>query len=125
MPAAVRFASASGIEYDAGSFDQLRLTDDAVYGNPGHKLLARDVNHRWITSGGEFLRIDVAHPLTIHFESQGEESERYGPYAHFSTGDGIAYADREVFAFADHIGKQWYVVNEDNRWGIMVITLDA
>jgi hypothetical protein len=123
VPALIKFSSASGIASEVGPFDELRFTSDTLYGQPGHQVLARDVNHRWVTSAGVFLRIDVAHRVTIYAETLGEKSSNHGPFTHFSSGDGIAYVDREVFAFADHVNKQWYVIKEDRRWAVMVAVI--
>ena len=125
MTGRIQFSTATGAVYDAGSYAQLRLTSDTLYGLPEERVLARDVNHRWITPQGEFLRLDVAARLTIHFEGGGEKSKVFGPFEHFSSSDGIAYADRKVFAFADHANKQWFVVPLDGRWGVMVVTIQA
>ena len=122
MPLRVQFSTATGVTHDAGSYEQLRLTDDTLYGMPEHRVLARDVNHRWVTPQGEYLRLDVAARLTIHFERGGEKTQTFGPYEHFSSNDGIAYADRKVLAFADHTNKQWFVVPEDARWAVLVVS---
>jgi hypothetical protein len=122
MSLRVQFASATGVIYDAGTYAELRLTNDTVYGLPEHRVLARDVNHRWITAQGEFQRLDVEARIKIHFEDNGELTEKFGPYQHFSSADGISYADRKVLAFADHTAKKWYVVPKDGRWAVMVIT---
>ena len=125
MAGRVQFSTATGGVYDAGSYAQLRLTSDTIYGLPEDRVLARDVNHRWITAQGEFLRLDVIGPLNVHFEGGGERSKVFGPYEHFSSADGISYVDRAVFAFADHTNKQWFVVPADARWAVMVVTLQG
>ena len=118
----VQFSSATGITHDAGTYDELRVTSDTVYGLPEHRLLARDVNHRWVTAKGEFQRLDVEASVLIHFVENADVTEKYGPFKHFSSADGISYADRAVLAFADHTAKKWYVVPADGRWAVLVVS---
>jgi hypothetical protein len=121
MALRVVFATATGSDYyDAGTYAGLRMTSDTMYGLPELRVLGRDVNHRWITPGGEFLRLDIAARLRVYFEGGGRVSKTYGPFEHFSSADGIAYADRQVLAFADQASEQWFVIPEDARWAVLV-----
>lgn len=122
MSLRVVFASATGAVYDAGTYAEVRLTTDTLYGLPEHRVLARDVNHRWITPKGEYQRIDVEASVKIYFEDNGVVSDWHGTYRHFSSADGIGYADRQVLAFADNTAKKWYAVPTDSRWAILVVT---
>lgn len=122
MALRVQFSSATGVIHDAGAYAEVRLTTDTLYGMPEHRVLGRDVNHRWVTAKGEFQRLDVEARVKVYFEESGQLSETYGPFEHFSSADGIAYVDRQVFAFADNTAKKWFVVPADRRWAVLVVT---
>ena len=57
---------------------------------------------RWQVRGEDYLRLDCEGPVLVTFlNGPREKSKEFRPYAHFSSVDGIAYADHHVFCHLD------------------------
>jgi hypothetical protein len=53
--------------------------------------------------------------------AEGAHSKSYGPYESISFVDGIAYADRAVFAFADRSIGDWYCHDDGRHYPDLII----
>jgi hypothetical protein len=88
----------------------------------GGPVIAKHEDHAWMVEGERYMRLDCGCRVKIHFERvDGSVSKTYGPYESFSFVDGIAYADREVFAFADRTIVDWYCKQDEHHWPLMII----
>ena len=103
-----------------GPVDALRFDGELLEDGAG-RLLARHVKHAWKVDGQEYLRLDCEDPVRVHFEGPGGRSPDYGPFTHFSSADGIAYANREVFAHYDEQAARWFSRVERTYWPTMVL----
>ena len=80
-------------------------------------LIARHVGHAWVVSGVEYLRLDCAGAVRITFSDEhGGSSAQYGPYGHFSSVNGIVFADHLVLAHLDTRSERWYVISDGGEW---------
>jgi hypothetical protein len=80
-------------------------------------LIARHVGHAWVVSGAEYLRLDCEGPVRVRFaDEQGASSAQYGPYSHFSSVNGIVFADHLVLAHLDTKSERWYVISDGGEW---------
>ena len=100
---------------DLGAHEELVFTIDELKPANG-RVIARHRHNRWLhdTNSEPYARVDVIGPLNIR--AVGKQTRLYGPYAHFSTVDGVAYVDRRVFAFADLQQRDWYVHDAADHW---------
>jgi len=97
-----------------------RINRELVTDSEGAQL-ARHVNHAWEVDGRRFLRLDCADAATIQFERAGGASSVYGPFTHFSSTDGICYADHEVFAHYDEDTACWFSHYDRELWPALVV----
>jgi hypothetical protein len=105
-----------------GPFTALRFEGAELRAGAGGQTIARHENHHWQARGEAFLRLDCEGPLTITFvDSAGRASRQFGPYAHFSVVDGIAYRDHEVFCHLDQQTNRWYVPAERREWTALLV----
>lgn len=89
----------------------------------GGPVIAQHEEQYWILEGEKFTRIDCEARATLHFElMDGTKSKVYGPYTNVSFQDGVAYAEREIFAFADRSIVDWYCHSDGLHWPLMVLT---
>jgi hypothetical protein len=126
VPAVLRlvFAEAGpGPTLELGPVAQIKIDGETLHGLPGNRLLARHHRHSWEVQGKHFFRLDVATPVTVHFENpKGPSSAVYGPFMHFSCADGIAYGDGAICANLDLQTKLWYSHLDRKEWRDLVIT---
>jgi hypothetical protein len=95
-----------------GPLPGFRIDGEQVTDGHG-RLLARHAEHCWQVDGRKFLRLDCADAVSVRFERGAAASERYGPFTHFSSTDGICYADHEVeLLFHCHEGCRVEAVDE-------------
>jgi hypothetical protein len=97
-----------------------RIDRELVSGGGGGRL-ARHADHAWHVHGQRFLRMECADAVTIQFEGDGGSSEVYGPFTHFSSTDGICYADHEVFAHFDEDTRCWFSHRDRKWWPAMTV----
>jgi hypothetical protein len=102
-----------------GPVPSVRIDREIVTG--GGSQLARHRNHVWQVEGREFLRMDCADAVTVHLERGDQVSPVYGPFIHFSSTDGICYADHEVFAHFDEDSTEWFSHRDRKWWSAMVV----
>lgn len=85
-------------------------------------MLARLEKHQWHVQGVPYLRLDCDGPLTIDFlDAAGAVARHLGPYAHFSSINGIAYRDHEVFCHLDEAANRWHMRTEHREWPVLVV----
>jgi hypothetical protein len=103
-----------------GPVGGFRLDRELVIDEQG-TTLARHHDHAWQVDGGRYLRLDCADATTIQFERATGSSAVYGPFTHFSSTDGICYADHEVFAHYDEAVRCWFSHRDRDYWPAMVV----
>ena len=124
MPITLKFSRPTGSEVTKGPFSLIRAEGEVLRTTAGGPLIARHVDHHWEVDGQEYTRLDCdcGTRLMVHFERiDGTKSRNYGPMRTFSFVDGIAYMDREVFAFADRTIVDWYCHSDGVHWPLMII----
>jgi hypothetical protein len=85
-------------------------------------VLARHCGHHWEVGGRKFFRVDGDKPVLVYFEdAQGQRSQDFGPFIHFSCADGIAYGDGTEIAHVDPSSREWYCHLDTKRWAEMVV----
>lgn len=118
----LRFSSPGGKTVSKGPFERIRLEGEVLRSTPGGPVVARHVNHAWLVDDEPYFRLDCDCRVKVQFErTDGSRSKIYGPHQNFSFVDGIAYADHEVFAFADRAIVDWYCHAEGTHWPLLVI----
>jgi hypothetical protein len=121
MPMVVTFEKLDGTTLSLGPFKALRFEGPQLRAVDGPSIAVHE-SHHWQVRGEDYLRLDCQGPLTITFlDEAGEASRQFGPYAHFSSVDGIAYRDHEVFCHLDKATQLWHVGAERRDWPVMVI----
>jgi hypothetical protein len=121
----LRFSTASGASMTRGPHPGIRLEGEVIRAEGGDPVIARHVDHAWVVDGARYLRLDIDCDATItaHFERvDGSRSKTYGPYETFSFVDGVAYANGEIFAFADRSIVDWYSHADGAHWPLMIIS---
>ena len=89
----------------------------------GDRLIAKHEKNQWTVRGEQYLRLDCEGPVTLTFyDDAGTPSRQFGPYAHFSSVDGIGYRDHEVFCHLDEQTGRWYVRAEHREWPVLVLS---
>ena len=117
------FSAPTGPSKSKGPFRQLRFEGEVLREVVGGPMISRHVDHHWELEGENYTRIDCECRVTVHFERiDGSRSDSYGPFDSVSFQDGVAYADREMFAFADRTMVDWYSHSNDRHWSLMVVT---
>ena len=84
--------------------------------------IAKHQNHCWYIGAEEFFRIDITGPVRAYFQhANGERSAMLGPFVHFSSADGIAYADGEQIGHVDVDACLWYSHRDQRHFKEMVV----
>ncbi|MGH3851798.1 MAG: hypothetical protein ACRDRT_19275 [Pseudonocardiaceae bacterium] len=105
---------------ELGPVQEVRIDGENMRPAPDGETVARHYKHVWRVHGREFFRVDCSCLVKIHFENQdGESSEVFGPFLHFSCADRIAYGD--ICANIDLESKQWYCHRNQKYWQSMVV----
>ena len=100
----------------------LYLARSELREGPDGRLLARHVAHHWNVEGEDYMRLDCETRLCMVFRDDGGGLRQVlGPFSHFSSIDGIAFADREVLAHFDTSRCVWYLLNEGVEWPVLCI----
>jgi hypothetical protein len=106
-----------------GPFDEVRADAKVMRAGQGGPVIARHEDHSWYLGAEKFFRIDCDGPVQVHFENSGSErSELFGPFFHFSSADGVAFADGEICAHVDVDACLWYCHRNERYWTEMVVT---
>ena len=116
------FKKADGSSITLGPLQQFRLDGEKLRESLGGAVLAKHEGKAWNVAGEHFLRLDYEGPLTIKFEDgrRGKASRTFGPFTHFSSVDGVTYANREVFC---HLTEKtlWHVRQDHTEWPTMIV----
>jgi hypothetical protein len=125
MGLTLRFRQSLGNEEaQKGPFDAFRLEREAIRAAPSEETVAQHRDHNWHVDGRNYFRLDCEGPVEARLEHpSGEASMRYGPFAHFSSADGVAYADHRVFANFDEARNAWYCYSDGRYWPIIELSL--
>jgi hypothetical protein len=118
----LEFANPRGAARRLGPFDRILFQGETLVGEPGG-VVAKHMEHKWhLTGGGEYMRLETNGPVAVHF-SMGKQrlSSVLGPFKDFSSVDGIAYVERQVFAFCDREQGDWYAHQLGTHWKTMVV----
>jgi hypothetical protein len=117
------FSNSHGPEKRKGPYPLVRLEGETMRAEPGGPVIARHVRHEWVVDGENFTRLECDCNAQVHFERvDGERSKMYGPYESVSFIDGVAYADHNIFAFADRSIVDWYCHEDDQHWPLMILS---
>ena len=105
-----------------GPFEQIRCDCEQMRGGTDGPVIAEHKEHAWFIGAQRFFRIDCDNPVRVHFEdAQGKRSQDFGPFFHFSSADGLAYADGEICAHIDVDAERWYCHRDETYWKEMVV----
>jgi hypothetical protein len=118
------FADQAGRTATQGPFAEVFLVGETMRGAPGDPPFATHEEHHWCLAGGKrFFRAECPGPLIVRLRRlDGGASSSYGPFDSVSFVDGIAYADRGVFAFVDRSIGDWYCHEDGRHWAVMVLS---
>jgi hypothetical protein len=95
---------------------------EVMRAEPGGPIVAKHVEHAWQVDGEAYPRLECGCRATLHFERiDGSRSRDYGPYETVTFTDGVAFADHQIFAFADRSIVDWYCHEDSQHWPLMVI----
>lgn len=115
------FRNATPESVSKGPLPGFRIDRELVSDGKGW-MLARHANHHWHVDGRDFLRLDCADAVKVRFERGADASQLYGPFTHFSSTDGICYADHEVFAHFDEGTRSWFCHRDREYWHAMMVS---
>jgi hypothetical protein len=114
--------AAPGPVVHRGPFEEIRCDCEQMRGGSDGPVIAEHREHAWFIGSQRFFRIDCDHPVRVHFEdAQGNRSQVFGPFFHFSSADGLAYADGEICAHIDVDASRWYCHRDETYWKEMVV----
>lgn len=86
------------------------------------RLIASHIGHAWVLGGEEYLRLDCEGRVKVLFaDAQGAPRAEHGPYDHFSSVNGIIFADHLVLAHLDTKSDRWYVVGDGSEWPALLV----
>ena len=118
----VVFKKTDGGTTTIGPLQLLRFDGEEMREVEGGPLLARHEGHSWRVSGELFLRLDCPGPLILRFfGGPGGSSGPYGPFMHFSSVDGIGYADHHVSCQIDVETKRWHLRKDHTEWSTLIV----
>jgi hypothetical protein len=118
----ITFSRPHGREVVKGPFERVRLEGEVMRPHAGDEAIALHEHHAWRVDGERFTRADCSCPCTLHFaRADAATSKSFGPFESISFVDGIAYADRAVFAFADRSVGDWYCHEDERHYPLLVI----
>jgi hypothetical protein len=107
---------------ELGAYKELRFDGDELRSAPQAAPIAKHREHRWHVRGEDFLRLDCDGPLTVTFvDGPTQRSRQYGPYAHFSSVNGIGYRDHEVFCQLDVETNKWFLNADQSEWSTLIL----
>jgi len=116
------FSNPQGDTLKRGPFYSFCLQGETLREQTGGATVAVHENHKWEIGGRKFVRIDCDCCVRVHLSRvDGKKSKDYGPFESFSCMDGIAYANHEIFAFADRSIGDWYCHADGLHWAIITV----
>jgi hypothetical protein len=121
-PLSITFSHSDGRQTVKGPFARLRLEGEVMRAQEGGEEIARHERHHWQVDGLSYTRAECTGRATLNFLlPDGTSSKHFGPFDSVSFVDGIAYADRRVFAFADRSIGDWYCHENGHHYPLLVI----
>ena len=118
----VQFKKADGTAITLGPLVAIRLDGEELRETEAGPVLAKHHGHRWHVRQEEFLRLDCEGPLSLRFvEAAGAMTVPYGPFSHFSSVDGIGYADHHLFCQIDTLTKRWHLRQDHSEWTTLIV----
>lgn len=122
VPFEITFSSAFGSPAKIGPLSSLRFEGELLREAAGGPVLATHEEHQWVVNGERYTRLECDCSVVVRFARvDGSASATYGPFEHFSCTDGVAYADRQVFAFVDRSVGDWYCHDDGRHWPLMLV----
>ena len=116
------FEKQDGTAVSLGPYKAVRFVGRDLHAIETGQRIARHEQDHWQVHGEDYLRVDCEGPVTISFsDGLGNASRQFGPYAHFSLVDGLAYRDHEVFCTLNEKTNRWYVAIERREWAVLVV----
>ena len=116
------FERTSGGRSRKGPYGALRFEGEVLRETAGGPVIAKHENHEWVVDGARYTRMECQCRVDVHFERvDGQVSRTYGPYENLSFIDGVAFAEREIFAFADRSIVDWYCHADGRHWPLMMV----
>ena len=112
----------------AGPFKSVRLDGDGVRELAHGRLVAYHRERLWEIEGEKYFRLDATSRVRIHFERSRPDpyslsrSREFGAFERFSAVDGIAYTDKQAFAYVDSKVGDWFCYDDGRHWAVMVVT---
>lgn len=103
-----------------GPYARLRFEGELLRERAGGPVIARHELHEWNVDRERFSRLDVDDAVRVQF-LRGAASRTCGPFAAFSAVDGVAFQDRQVFAFIDGHSREWACQDDGRQWPVMVV----
>ena len=88
------FGKVRGEALKAGPYSVLRFEDGTLLAD-GERLAVHE-NHQWVTEQSRYTRIDVDARIDIRCYTSENASRTFGPYATFSSVDGVAYVEQRA-----------------------------
>jgi len=118
----ITFSGLTGEPMTYERLPRVRFEGEVVRIDPGGAIIAEHRVQTWEAQGRRYMRLECRGPLRVYFErASGQRSEAFGPFDNFSCVDGVAYANHEVFAFADRAIGDWYAHPSGQHWPLMVV----
>lgn len=118
----LEFANPRGAPRHLGPFERLCFEGETLVAEPGG-VIANHADHRWhVSSGGAYSRLECSARVTLRFcATKHLQSRDFGPFEHFSSIDGVAYAARRIFAFCDRQLQDWYSYELGSHWKTLIV----
>lgn len=117
------FAEAGpGPTLDVGPYPEFAMEGNDLHALvDGRPLLARHRDHYWFVGERKFFRVDCNKAVVVQFQDSKGVSEILGPFVHFSSADGVAFADGETFAHIDPRTGLWFSHRHGRYWNRLVV----
>ena len=116
------FSGTNAPDITKGPFPRVRFEGEVVRSVESGPIIAHHEGQSWIVDGERYSRCDCAKAAWVHFERvDGSRSKTYGPLDHLSFQDGVAFVNRQVFAFVDRGAVDWYCHDDGRHWPLMIV----
>ena len=113
------FGKVRGEALKCGPYSLLRFEDGTLLAD-GERLAVHE-NHQWVIEQGRYTRMDVEARIDIRCYTGESASRTFGPYATFSSVDGVAYVEQRIFGFYDEQERDWYAYDDGRHWKAMEV----
>jgi len=118
----ITFSHSDGSQTVKGPFARLRLEGELMRAEASGEEVGHHERHHWQVDGKSYTRADCSGRANVTFLlPDGTRSKRFGPFGSVSFVDGIVYADRREFAFADRSIVDWYCHDNAHHSPVMLI----